>query len=228
MTPNQVRQEVGRLITYLLKVGLAISANMPITRRSGNLVVVAPATNVHHFLDDAGHSSDFGSLDDYLAALRRGDFACVLMDGGLLQIAFGFRGEELVTHRLCFHPCPIDLSPQEIEGLALDELIELYLEDDWRSRLRLRTPLRFDFDSAAARVMHSASHLHLIASNCRIPVFGPLSLGHFVRFVFRHFYPELIPQHLDLKEWSIFSSSRSIDPAEEEDLFIDCRVRVSP
>jgi hypothetical protein len=225
MTPSQVRQEIGRLITYLLRTGLAISANMPVTRRFGALVVVEPATNVRQSLD-ARRFSEFGALDDYLTALRRGDFACVLLDGSLLQIAFAFRGDELVTHRLCFHPCPIDLSPQEIEGMPLDEMIELYLENDWRSRLRLRTPLRFDFDVSAAKIMHSASHLHLSGSHCRIPVFGPLSLGHFVRFVFRHFYPDLLPYHLDLKDWNLSASSRSIDPTEEEDLFIECRVRV--
>jgi hypothetical protein len=117
MTPNQARQDVGRLITYLLKNGIAIAGNMPMTRRAGHLVIVEPPAGKQEIEEDGINlPREFGTIDDYLAALRRRDFACVLKDGSLLQIAFAFRGEELVKHRLCFHPCPLDLDFENMKA----------------------------------------------------------------------------------------------------------------
>ena len=61
-------------------------------------------------------------------------------------------------------------------------------EDEFRERLRVRAPLRFEYDPANAGEDHPASHLHLGRTDCRIPVSCPLSLDTFLRFIFKRFY----------------------------------------
>lgn len=48
--------------------------------------------------------------------------------------------------------------------------------------------MRFDYDPGASRDRHAASHLHIQASDCRIPLERPLGFSTFVRFIFRNFY----------------------------------------
>lgn len=90
-------------------------------------------------------------------------------------------------------------------------------------RLRLRSPIRFDFDLAAQAPNHAASHLHITHEDCRLPVFGPLSVGHFARFIFRHFYPELWNRFQFLREWPLHFGTRSVTPQEGTELFIECQ-----
>lgn len=92
-----------------------------------------------------------------------------------------------------------------------------------KARVRLRSPIRFDFDREGQGPGHPASHIHLTHEECRWPVFGPISLGHFIRFIFRHFYPEVAAREEHLLEWPLRFGNRSITQHEEGELFIDCR-----
>ena len=115
----------------------------------------------------------------------------MLFDGSLLQLTFDLRGSGLVGHRIGYIPC-LFLLDEEGRALLRSEpildVIELF-RGRGEKYLRLRTPIRFDFDPDAATERHPASHMTLNHPNCRIPVRGPLGLGHFIKFVFWHFYP---------------------------------------
>jgi hypothetical protein len=50
---------------------------------------------------------------------------------------------------------------------------------------------------------HPASHLHLLDEVCRWPVFGPICVGHFIRFIFRHFYPKIWSEFEKLRNWEL-------------------------
>src|SRR5206468_2025512 len=69
------------------------------------------------------------------------------------------------------------------------DVVELYLDADVTASLALRSPVRFDFDAAAAGPHHAAAHLTINSADCRIACVAPLHPYRFLDFVFRHFYP---------------------------------------
>lgn len=222
MTPRTCREELTSLVVHLMDSGAALDYNSIVERRGGGVVQVEPAGS------RPLPYRDFGNVEEYMNVVSRRQFACLLFDGGAIQVAYTFKEDIVIRHRLCFHPCPVMLARDEIdligEELGLSEIVDLCLDqNNWRNRLRLRSPLRFDYHEEPAAPDHSASHLHVSHSACRIPVFGPISIGHFVRIIFRHFYPELWASDRRLREWRLVHLERSILAAEESELFVECR-----
>src|SRR4029077_12763965 len=143
---------------------------------------------------------DLGTIAEYRSLLTRRQFTCVLSDGALLQMSYDFERDVILTHRLCFYPCPIRLADDDSElGDGLLDVIDSVLEEEVTSlaepRLRTRSPIRFDFYAETTDAEHSPCHAHWESAECRWPVYGALSVGHFVRFVFRRFYPEVWAKH---------------------------------
>lgn len=108
------------------------------------------------------------------------------------------------------------------EGEGLSDALESNADVVTAPFIALRSPMRFDYDPGAAGVDHPAGHLHVSHQQCRIPVFGPVSLGHFVRFVFRHFYPDDWRVHGFLRDWPMAFWSRSVTPTESLEMYVDC------
>jgi len=226
MDPNHTRQEIATLVTSLLERGIAISGQMPVLRGAGQASVITwPTFAVQH---GAPHD-ELGAIGEYRSLLAGRQFTCVLSDGALLQLAYTFDRDRIATHRLCFYPCPVRLEGEDDElDQGLLELIDSLLEEEFAGpatevRFRGRSPIRFDFNAAIARRDHSACHAHWESPECRWPVFGPLSVGHFVRFVFRRLYPEVWIQHRFVREWPLHFGRRTMAADEELELHVECR-----
>lgn len=132
---------------------------------------------------------------EYMGALRSGDFSILMHDGGIIQVSIDFNGGQIDGHRLVYLPCPLLVGLDEIrletgELYPLADFIDDLNEDEFRDRLRIRTPLRFEFDPQNAGANHPASHLHLGRADSRIAVSCPLHLDTFMRFIFKRFYPD--------------------------------------
>jgi hypothetical protein len=118
----------------------------------------------------------------------------------------------------------------DLVELLMEDAFHAELEEDTQSTflepavtlLRLRSALRFDFDQDAATQAHPASHLTIAHQDCRIAVFAPLSVGHFVRFVFRNFYPHAWKDHAFLRDWPLHQFNRCIHTDHRNELFIEC------
>jgi hypothetical protein len=239
MTASSLRREVERLVTALLRANLAIEAQAVISTSSGNRQAISWG---------GGRGSSISSeipsatIAEYRRLLRDGEYSCVLTDGSLLQLSFVLERESIVKHRMVYFPCPLVFEKDELDvvgELSFTELFELALSEEFAldsdamdpdsypdiGRLRLRAPLRFDFDLEAMRVGHPGSHLHLSDESVRWAIFGPLSVGHFVRFVFRHFYPSVWAENEFLRTWPTPLGSRCVSVDEEKELFIDCRAQ---
>ncbi len=93
-------------------------------------------------------------------------------------------------HRLCYFPCPFEFSPDEVEEISLEDFPSLLNAQELHQRIRLGSPIRFDFDADFSDERHTNSHLTINKVSCRVPVFGPVSPGHFLRFVLRYFYED--------------------------------------
>ena len=133
---------------------------------------------------------EHASIEQYTEIVKRRDFNFCLYDGSLIQIHYQVSNDGIIKHRLCYVPCPFFYPTEEHIGLGLCDIPDLMNESDFRREIRLCSPIRFDFDAKFFDDKHSHSHVTLNRSTCRLPAYGPVSLGHFIRFIFRYFYEE--------------------------------------
>jgi hypothetical protein len=245
MTPSQVSSEINRFIQALSDENLILDRNITRVDRSG---IIDQVTWINSLKQPPFWRSHFGTISEYIRFVKHRHYSCMLIDGALIQIEFTFENSDLSKHRLCYYPCPFTLDTSRIfseENIGLLELISECLIDEFDSIdksiddtfypsyepisacLRMKSPIRFDYDLKSASDKHSASHLHFNDGETRWPVFGPLSLGHFIHFIFRQFYQDKWDSFETLKDWPIQTHGRSIIPVDEKTLFIECH-RKSP
>jgi hypothetical protein len=141
---------------------------------------------------------EYSTVKNYCDILTQRDFCLCFSDGGLIQIRYVIENEEIVSHRLCYFPCPFSFESEDLEGIALAEIPLLLNAEELRMRLRLASPIHFDFDSAMTDEKHAHAHVSMNKETCRLPAYGPISMGHFYRFVLRYFYEV---EFADLNDW---------------------------
>lgn len=218
MTPSQVRNDVNQLVTALFQESLAIDGN--------NAVLLSAAgESLVTWSNDTELSGLFGisTWDEYLQTIRKRWYSVVLWDGAFLQCSYTFRGNDLVKHRLCYFPCPIQFSELEASRLTIEEMMGLLEDKEIRERLRLEGPLRFDYSQDAASDSHPPVHLTISRMTCRVPVSYPLSVGHFARFIFSHFYPEQFERSVQLKSWKCTAWDRCLPDVASDAIYLDWR-----
>lgn len=141
---------------------------------------------------------EYSTIDHYRAILDLRDFCLCFSDGGLVQIRYEIQDRVIVGHRLCYFPCPFSFTSEDSEGIALSEVPLLFSAEELRMRIRLASPIRFDFDAELVDSRHAYSHVSINKESCRLPAYGPVSLGHFLRFIVRYFYET---EFRSLSEW---------------------------
>ena len=248
MSATSARAELASFIVKMLEIGAAIDSNPPVIRSQRGAAVVVWSSAPSHAIRP--RSTPFASIADYRRLLEDRQYNLVLSDGSLLQVLLVFRHDTLAKHSFCYYPCPVQFLAEPFEPPNVGELVDLQLfhaletsewlpselldlqgNPDWASQeihhedfaLRMRAPLRFDFDPEAATPSHPMSHLHLGEAECRIPVSAPLSIGAFLRFVFHHFYPSLWQSAAFLQTWPTRAPDRCISHEHELDIFLDWR-----
>lgn len=132
--------------------------------------------------------SDHSSIEQYVSTLNNRDFSFCLLDGSLVQIEYWIEDGVISHHRLCFVPCPFPYAQEDWVGFSLAEIPYLMSAEDLLKTARLASPVRFDFDSNVEDARHSRAHLTFNMQTCRVPAYGPVSLGHFIRFILRYFF----------------------------------------
>lgn len=236
MNPNLAKTEIRRVATELLKLQLAIDTNSAVERRSGGetLITWPAGTNGYTLTNNS-----FGTIYEYRTFLTNRQYTAVLWDGALIQLSYSFEADTMIKHRFGYYPCPIgpienfdiNSSGDVFDSLLFaDDLIlsEIETSENVGPRLRLRSPLRFDFDIKQQKAGHPASHLHISEGRVRIPVYGPLSIGHFLDFVFRHFYPDIFAARPVIRDWPKKFANRSVSELETRELHFECRQEVQP
>jgi hypothetical protein len=164
-------------------------------------------------------------FSEYMGALRIGDFSILMGDGGVIQVSIDFSGGQIVGHRLVYLPCPIHIGADEIrldtgEIYPLADFIDDLSEDEFRDRLRVRAPIRFEYDPENAGDEHPSSHLHLGRADCRIAVSCPLHLDTFLRFVFKRFYNAEFTAWAEINEIPHRKLDTTITEADQGELSI--------
>jgi hypothetical protein len=217
MTTNRAESELRNFTELLINNGVAIAVN-PITQeRIGARVRVT-----WRAVSGGGNVNPYASIAEYCQCIQNQAYIAILFDGALIQCSFDFRGTTLQGHRLCYYPCPFDIPTDELREEPLLDLIDFYATE-CRELLRLRSPLRFDYDPKNASVGHSATHLHMLHSHCRLPVIAPLAFGHFVHFVFSNFYPRQWEEHRFLRSFPRERGPKTITDDDERHLHFGCQ-----
>jgi hypothetical protein len=231
MTPNEARSDISRLATELLKADLAAAVNAPTIQVDGDISRITwPAASAASGLLS---SLPFASIFEYRTLLLGSHFICLMNDGALLQLSVDIRNNQTVGHRFAYYPCPVML-PASIDVLDSDELDIILLQEldsaissisdntnPTGVQLRLRSPIRFDYDASPSS--DPPSHFHFANPDVRVPVHSALSVGHFVQFVMRHFYPEAWANTAlhGVTHWPIRQQTRCIRPDDLLQLHLD-------
>jgi len=215
----QIRHEIQNLIALLIDNELAIDAN----------AIVVETVDSRHRVTWSSHrrtaltAGPFATIEEYSRFLEYRAYSVLLRDGSFLQLSYDFRNDDIVGHRLCFYPCPVEADPDLILQNPVLDVVELYA-DSGLENIRLRSPMRFDY-SANESAAYSQAHVHISWDHCRCPVYAPLSLGHFVRFVFASFYPWLWNEHEFLREWPTEQFEKTILECHETALHFACETQ---
>ncbi len=219
MSPSALRAEIQRFIEEAWALGLALDSNYP---------NVEPIGGWRSYVSWSGQvSGGVGtrtgpSLGDYTDLIRRRQYTLLLSDYSFLQLSFVVDQASILSHRLIYYPCPLSVDRDEDGDIPILDLIDLLEEGEIVARLRQETPLRFEFDPSAATEDHPASHLHMSRNCCRIPVYAPLTLGRFLRFVFKYFYPDAWNTHKFLREWNCEAIAPTISDQQRGELHVMC------
>lgn len=183
---KRIKEDYSVFIDSLTESGLLLDMN-PLTAyesKSGMLLSWSASAGLSYLF------TSYANINQYAELLNRRDFSVCLFDGGLIQIEYRIDKDGICGHRLCYVPCPFDFKPEEWEGISLAEVPYLMSEKELLANARLASPFRFDFDRKFTDEKHAHAHISVNKQTCRIPAYGPISLGHFLRFVMRYFYEE--------------------------------------
>jgi hypothetical protein len=151
--------------------------------------------------------SDAGSIPEYRRLVIAREYSCLFRDGGFIQISASFRNGKLTKQRFSYYPCPITgLYLAEDDEIPFPDFFDEALLTDYHSAvttnplavwdgdtpcptaIRLKSPIRFDYDPASSRPGHPTSHVTVVSNDVRIACRGALSLSHFVSLVLTQFY----------------------------------------
>lgn len=250
MTANHTRSQITMFTSRLLESGLAIDTNATIIRdgRIFTSVIWASAPKSPSSFKDF----PFATVADYRRIIERKQYSFMLNDGSVIRAHYLYRHGDVAKHHLSYYPCPININEDEIPGQiniegVFDTLLfesisnweglhyskknyesetNLRLDHEEKIRLLMKTPIRFDYDPGSHSENHPCSHVHMMVSDCRIPVFGPLSFGHFISFIFRNFYSDYWLEYDFINQISKEHLSRTVTAIEMNDLFFDWRAEI--
>lgn len=190
-TTRSVRDDVKNVLNYLVEADLAVYVN--------EVSVGTTRVSWHAHDPAAGFLTrrDHATLDQYLQWVIAGAYSAILFDGSLLQITYDIGSGQVIGHRLAYIPCPFVLDTDLLrEGEPLADIVEMY-RDAQSQDMALRSPVRFDYDPAAAKAGHPAVHMTLNSADCRVACAAPMHVLRFADFIFRNFYPALHTAHRD-------------------------------
>lgn len=211
---RSVFDDVKNTLSLLNAYNLLIYYNSPIFENRENKQWV---TWPNHQPGRYNCESFFGKIEQYRKILETEAFTCLLFDASIVRIAYGFDGEKLTNHNLLWWPSPFQITEEDLQLGGVLEIFDLYAsEKNWHDGIRMRSPVRFDFDSASSADDHPASHVHLQDPACRIHVDRPMSFNRFINFIFKNFYIDVYNKYKfwgDLRDTS-FDCDASRQPSD--------------
>jgi hypothetical protein len=207
-TVRALKDSVSNALDYLSDARLVLYTN-PVAVDNHRVTWHAPGGGGEFLI---GRS--YATVAQYMRWLEAGEYSAVLPDASLLQMTYDVLGGEVVMHRLAYVPCPTIIEEDWLwEGEGIADVVDVCLGSDV-SRVALRSPMRFDYEPAAAGSFHPTVHLSLNDESCRIACVAPMHPYRFLDFVFRHFYPESWHSH---RAWFSAAAASHLQPSQLAD-----------
>lgn len=144
-------------------------------------------------------SKAFTSVNQYLRILSTNAYHALLIDYSIVRCSFIFQRNKILSQHLLWWPCPVRIDRELEEEFGLVRSIQLLLDTNASQYLRMRTPIRLDFDVSNNTPTHPRAHLHMQHYDNRINTMGPICFNRFMRFILENYYPNLI---IDYKQWN--------------------------
>ena len=146
----------------------------------------------NHVPGRVNSGDSFNKLAQYRHILDTNSYHCLLFDGSLVRVNFEFYNNLLITQNLLWWPTPYDYGDIVLEGFTPVEVIDdFYGDNKWYEKIKMRSPIRIDFDSTNNTENHPHSHMHIEHAETRINTVSPICFNRFIDFIFRNFYPEI-------------------------------------
>lgn len=144
-----------------------------------------------HVPGRANSGKSFTTLTQYHHIIETNSYHCLLFDGSLIRVNFEFEDDLLLKQNLLWWPAPYDYG-NILQGVfpPIDILKDFYGDQEWHKNIRMRSPIRIDFDSTNNQKDHPHSHMHIENEETRINAVSPICFNRFIDFIFRNFYPQ--------------------------------------
>lgn len=187
ITPQRLIKNINDLIYEWQKSGLIFASRKHQAFRKSNGVVEVTWGNDGYILKD----QPFSTIAEYCALIENKQYSMLLNDGSFFQISYSFKRGDVIKHRLCWYPAPIQVSADELEYEDISDLVLSRMSEFNIEGFKSKSPVRFDFAPEQKSEEHPEVHLHLSEENCRIPVRSPLCLRKFMFFIVDNFYDDI-------------------------------------
>ncbi|BAQ35242.1 DUF2290 domain-containing protein [Dehalococcoides sp. UCH007] len=221
---SDIKTNIDAAMDYFLDNELTISSNPTVVNQNGaNCYSISWKSNpeLGYLLKNTMNIDGATSIECYRAILDRRDYNVLISDGSLIQIAYKIKDEEVVWHRLCFFPCPIVFDKTDTIENNISTMFDYFDPKYYLKNIKMVTPIRFDYDINLSNKVHPTSHMTILKDSCRLPVFGPMSIGHFIKFIIQNFYSDNISFEKSEFEIPILLWKRSFTPSYRNQLFLE-------
>jgi hypothetical protein len=164
-------------------------------------------------------------IEHYRLTVENRDYVLRLLDGSLIQMAYRIEHDEIIWHRLCWFPCPFALSSEHLEFAEGDvlSLFELFGLSD----VQMVSPIRFEYDAVQSDELHPQSHITVNRETCRVPAYGPISAGHFLKFVLFNFHQGVFANLNNLNELKSVIFTRTLSRPIRHEIFVETPISES-
>ena len=184
---RRVSEQIENTLDQMSKLGYVWYYDIPKCEKNG---IEDRITWNNHIGGRTVSGKYFLRINQYLEILSSKALIAILSDYSLIRCAFSFIENKLVSETLLWWPCPVKIDESFLECCSLEEIIEMTLADKEAERyIRMRSPIRIDFDVENDNEGHPGAHIHMEHEECRISTVEPICFNRFMNYIVKSFYP---------------------------------------
>jgi len=208
---NTLYTQILNITSKLILTGLSVQQNYPSIKEGS--IYISGNKNLSVALKNISYDKIYSILEE------ENNYNIKMIDGALIQLMYSFENNVLKKYRLAFFPSP---NLEEFQNNSeIYEMDEIYA--DIIDKNIITTPIRFDYDPENySSIDHPKSHLTIGQyTNCRIPVYAPITPNIFINFILRNFYNTAFikfTETLNFKSSALFENC--IDDKEKKILYL--------
>ena len=138
--------QINNSLEMLYKLGFLRLYNEVNYKRQGFTEIL---TWCNHIPGRYNAGDSFTTINQYVTIFENGAYHGIVNDNSIIRAYFAFDKNKLIAQSLLYWPAPIIIPEEDIEELGIRDAMKMYLSElNCESKnLRMRTPIRFDFDS---------------------------------------------------------------------------------